>query len=94
MTKELLGEGAEYILREKFSQDPLEEHFGRQRRRLGCNENPTYAEFQKNELILDVMRSELISDLRGNTDGRDEKRKAISIHDKRKLPTRKSLKKK
>jgi len=37
------------VLSEKFSQDPIEEHFGRQRRGGGANENPTYYQFQKQE---------------------------------------------
>ena len=75
-----------FILSEKFSQDPLEEHFGRQRRRGGCNENPTYDQFQKNELMLNVMKSNLISDLCGNTSGRSQNIEALDINDKRKLP--------
>ncbi|XP_066914303.1 uncharacterized protein [Clytia hemisphaerica] len=91
LTKKLIGEGARFVLSEKFTQDPLEEHFGRHRRKGGCNENPNYYEFKKNELILDVMDSELISDLRGNTAGKDKKRKPIDIHDMRTLPTRQSI---
>lgn len=95
MTKSLLEiDGVKYVLSEKFCQDPLEEHFGRQRRKGGCNENPTYQEFQKNELILNVVRSELISDLRGNTHGRDETRKAIDVNDTRKLLVKKRSQKK
>ena len=33
--------GAEYLLSEVFSQDPLERYFSRQRHRGGSNDNPT-----------------------------------------------------
>jgi len=74
------------LLSEKFSQDPIEEHFGRQRRGGGANENPTYYQFQKQEIALNVMSSELIHDLRGNTSGRDKENKKLDINDTRKLP--------
>ena len=41
LAKELLQiDGVKFLLSEKFTQDPLEEHFGRQRRRGGTNDNP------------------------------------------------------
>ena len=36
-----------YLISEKLSQDPLEEHFARQRRSAGCDENPILAQFQR-----------------------------------------------
>ena len=65
----------------------MEEHFGRQRRRGGCSDNPTLAEFGNQELALNVMRSDLMQDIRENTRGKDKdgKRK-IDIHDMRELP--------
>ena len=78
--------GVKYLLSEKFSQDPLEEYFGRQRRSGGANENPTLNQFQQQHLALTVMRSELINDLSGNTQGTDRVQSTIDIHDKRKLP--------
>ena len=38
-------DGVDFLLSEKFSQDPLEEHFARQRKKGGCNENPTVEQF-------------------------------------------------
>ena len=37
MTQEEKGK---YVLGEKFSQDPLEQHFGKHRRSCGCSDNP------------------------------------------------------
>ena len=80
LTKSLLGEGVMFILSEKFSQDPLEEHFAEEVAR--ANENPTYYQFQKQELALNVMNSELISDLRGNISGKDNaSSKTLDIND-------------
>ena len=45
MAKPLLQEDdVRYLLSEKLSQDPLEEHFARQRRISGCDENPKLAQ--------------------------------------------------
>lgn len=85
----LKEEGAEYLLSEKFSQDPLEEHFSRHRRIAGCNDNPTLAQFQQQETALNVIDGELISDLRGNTQGRQTNRNPIDITDMR-LPKKKT----
>ena len=82
-------EDVEFLFSEKFSQDPLEEHFGRQRRRGGCNDNPTYYQFQNQEITLNVMRSEMIRDIQGNTRGKDSNDKKLDVTDKRKLPTKK-----
>ena len=61
MAKLLLQEDdVRYLLSEKLSQDPLEEHFARQRRIAGCDENPTLAQFQRQELALNVVKSDLI----------------------------------
>ena len=87
LSKLLLSiEGVNFILSEKYSQDPLEEHFARQRRRGGCSENPTLYRFGQQELALNVMRSELITDLTGNTRGRGVDKPELDIHDMRQLP--------
>ena len=88
LTKTLLEEGVPFVLSEKFSQDPLEEHFARHRRSVGCNENELYSEFQRGEVSLSLVQSNLISDLRGNTQGRPDKRDPIDIDDQR-LPRKK-----
>ena len=38
-------DGVKFLFSEKFSQDPLEEHFGCQRRRGGSSDNLTLLEF-------------------------------------------------
>lgn len=87
--KELLQlDGVKFLLSEKFSQDPVEEHFARQRRKGGCNENPTYYQFQNQELTLNVMRSEMIRDLKGNTRGKVRDEDKLDVNDKRRLPTK------
>ena len=58
--KLLLVEGAEYILSEKFCQDPLEEYIGKQQMRLGCNDNPMLIEYNSNALGLNVTEDNLI----------------------------------
>ena len=61
LTKELLTEpGVEYVLSEKFSQDPLEEYFSKQRGLCGHNTNPTVAQFGKQALAIQVAGSKAI----------------------------------
>jgi len=81
-----------FLLSEKFSQDPLEEHFGRHRRSGGCNENPTLFKFGHQELRLNVMGSNLITEMRGNTRGRNVDRPTIDVNDMRQLPKRRKTK--
>ncbi|XP_065675289.1 uncharacterized protein LOC136091541 [Hydra vulgaris] len=64
----LLEDGVKFLLSEKFTQDPVEEYFSKQRRRGGCNENPTLEEFNRNVLGLNVA---LIQVMSGNSRGRD-----------------------
>ena len=88
MAKQLLSEdGVDYVLSDKFNQDPLEEHFGKQRACGGSNENPSLKEYMDNERKL-VAKSEMIRVMRGNTRGRQEEQ-TIDINDDRLLPKRK-----
>ena len=89
LAKLLLREGVPYILSEKFSQDPLEEHFSRHRRIAGCNDNPTLDQFKQQEVALNLIKSDLIGDLRGNTRGRPDNRAPLDINDMR-LPRKRS----
>ena len=88
----LQEDGVRYILSEKFCQDPLEEHFARHRRSAGCNENTNYDVFQRQEVAFNLVKSELIGDLRGNTQGRPDIRPAIDVNDTH-LPKQKKQKK-
>jgi len=88
LSKELLQiEGVKFILSEKFSQDPLEEHFAKQRRKGGCNDNPTLEQFGRQELVLNVMNSNLITELRGNSNRNQDLN--LTALDNRKLPKKK-----
>ena len=88
----LQEEGVKLLLSEKFSQDLLEEHFGRHRRMGGCNDNPTQAQFPQQEIALSVISSNLISDPRGNTEGRQRNREPLKVDDIR-LPKKRPLNK-
>jgi len=94
LARTLLNEAGpgKFILSEKFSQDPLEEHFSRHRRIEGCNDNPSLETFEQQEVALHVMSSDLISDLRGNTRGRQTNRAPLVATDMR-LPRKKPSKK-
>ena len=83
LSKELFDEGADFILSEKFSQDPLEEQFSAHRRISGTNENPSLVKFAQQSIALNVIKSDLISDLRGNTKGKPDNRAPIDITDTR-----------
>ena len=92
LAKELLVEyEGKFLLSEKFSQDPLEKHFTRQRRRGGCCENPSSYAFVNQELLLNVVQSNLIKEMKGNTRGTQRDDPKIDIHDHRKLPTKKKV---
>ena len=49
MTQEEKGK---YLLGEKFSQDPLEQHFGKHRRSCGCSDNPQLDVSMQQEVVL------------------------------------------
>ena len=45
------------FLSERLQQDPIEKYFGRQQQRGRVNENPTVAQYLKNEQVLRVISS-------------------------------------
>ena len=53
-TKFLLNEGVEYVLIERFCQDPLEEYFGNQRKLGKRNDNPDMKMFGYNNNTIRV----------------------------------------
>ena len=77
LSKELFDEGADFILSEKFSQDPLEEQFSAHRWIFGTNENLSLVQFAQQSIALNVIKSDLISDLPGNTKGKPDNRAPI-----------------
>ena len=68
---------------EKFSQDPLEEHFSRHRRTGGCNDNRIQAQFAQQEIALSMLSSNLISDLGGNAETQQRNREPLKVDDMR-----------
>ena len=90
LARELLViDGVDFLLSEKLSQDPLEEHFAKQRKKGGCNENPTVEQFAQQEVLLNVMNSDLVASLRGNTRGRIHQALHVDPLNARKLPKKK-----
>ena len=89
-TKFLLGEGMDYVLTERFCQDPVEEFFGKQRQLGRRSDNPDINQFGYNSNAIRIERS--ISCQSGNTRGRkDRKRSWVHVADE-KLPSRKKRK--
>lgn len=77
------------MLTDRFNQDPIEEHFGKQRSRLGGCDNPNLQQYGDSEKKLQVSKDyKIVSMKTGNTSGRKEKPK-IDITDTTPLPKRK-----
>ena len=66
--KFLLNEGMEYVLTERFCQDPVEEYFGAQRKLGRCSDNPDFYQCLYNDNSLRIQRD--VSTSSGNTRGR------------------------
>ncbi len=67
MTKLLLSKHPHlYVLSERFSQDPLENYFGKQRQRGGRNENPNLQQCLVNAASLRIQGSPALDPVRGN----------------------------
>ena len=86
-TKFLLQEGMEFVLTERFCQDPVEEYFGKQRKIGRRSDNPDIRMFGYNNNTIRIQRS--VSCQSGNTRGRRDKRKAWQQVSDDKLPCRK-----
>ena len=79
-TKFLLTEGMEYILTERFCQDPVEEYFGKQRQLGRRSDNPDLFTFGYNDNTIRIQRG--VSNFSGNSRGRyDNKRNWENIDD-------------
>ena len=69
MTKELLSQpGSEdlFLLSERFSQDPLENYFGKQRTRGSRNDNPSFKECLQNAVAIRAQKSLELDRVQGN----------------------------
>ena len=84
----LLESEGQFVLSGKFNQDPLEQHFGRQRMKLGCKENPMLSDYMCNELKLQVAKANMVKIIKGNTRGRNDNETLIDITDTTPLPKR------
>lgn len=89
-TKFLLQEGMEFVLTERFCQDPVEEYFGNQRKLGRRNDNPDIRTFGYNCNTIRIQRT--VSCQSGNTRGRKDKCRAWDQITDAKLPCRKKLK--
>ena len=86
-TKFLLQEGMEYVITERFCQDPIEEYFGSQRKIGRRSDNPDIKMFGYNDNTIRIQRS--VSCQSGNTRGRKDRKKAwVEVTDEP-LPKRK-----
>lgn len=86
----LLEEGMEFVLTERFCQDPVEEYFGKQRQLGRRSDNPDIRQFGYNSNTIRIERS--ISCQSGNTKGRKDRKKAWEQVTDDKLPCRKKIK--
>ena len=89
-TKFLLQEGMEFVLTERFCQDPVEEYFGNQRKLGRRSDNPDIHQFGYNANTIRIQRS--VSFQSGNTRGRKDKRRQWEQVTDAKLPCRKRKK--
>ena len=58
------------FLSDKLNQDPLEEHYGMVRSRVGASDNPTQERFGQMNRKMVFVKSDMIQVTRGNTRGR------------------------
>ena len=76
--KYLLNSGLKFVLTEKFNQDVVEEHFGRQRDFGRWNDNPALLEFGYNANTIWMQRSVVTPT--GNTRGAHKQKRKESWH--------------
>lgn len=89
-TKFLLQEGMDFVLTERFCQDPVEEFFGKQRQLGRRSDNPDIHKFGYNSNTIRIQRS--ISCQSGNTKGRKDRQRAWEQVTDDKVSCRKKLK--
>ncbi|XP_077862549.1 uncharacterized protein LOC102807518 [Saccoglossus kowalevskii] len=74
VSKYLLNHGVDFILSERFRQDPLQAHFSKHRHRGGANNNPTVMAFGYQENVIRLQKSYHMQCITGNT-GRHKRHK-------------------
>ena len=75
-TKYLLQDGMQFVLTNRFNQDVVEEHFGRQRSLGRRNDNPNLWQFGYNENTIRIQRS--VTPVTGNTSGGHKQKRQVS----------------
>ncbi len=75
-TQFLLQNGLDFVLTNRFNQDIVEEHFGRQRSFGRCSDNPTLQQFGFNENTIRMQRS--VVPVTGNTKGGHRQKRQVS----------------
>ena len=74
VVKYLLPNGCQYVLTERFCQDPIEEYFGIQRQLGRRNDNPDMVKFGYNDNTIRIQRD--VTFTSGNMKGKYNKRKS------------------
>ena len=92
LVKFLLNSGIDYVLTNRFCQDPVEQYFGKQRGIGRRSDNPTIYAFGYNDNTIRMQRSNL--QIQGNTKGQSSTKKQWRDVDNRELPRRRKCKKK
>ena len=78
--------GVQYVLSEKFCQDPVESFFGKQWTQGGRNENPNAMQFMHSTVSLRVQGSMALEPVRGNCHKRARGGSNADIVDDNPLP--------
>ena len=78
-----------YLLSERFSQDPIENYFGRQRAAGGYSQNPTVQACVNNAQSLRVQGSHALNPVRGNSSRKRRLFNDTEIIDETPLPKKK-----
>nr|XP_034339030.1 uncharacterized protein LOC117693074 [Crassostrea gigas] len=86
----MLERGSQYILTSFFNQDPLEQHFGHYRHKVGSNNNPTVYEVKNILTQIRTVGAQALPSARGNCK-RDENRRPRTL-DHTPVPRRKPKK--
>ena len=56
MIPKLFQAGVKYVLTDRFNQDPLEEHFAKQRSMFGGFDNPTFLQYGETEKKIQITK--------------------------------------
>ena len=82
----LRQDGFDYFLSDRLNQDPVEEHFNKQRSSDAGSEMPLLQSYGYNKRKVIVSKSDMIQVMHSNTRGSIRDEEEIDIHDDRSLP--------